>query len=54
MSQLRETFWLDSVIRLAVAVGSAPVRRAGKPGSIPGPGKNSSLKFIKIIVFGRF
>ena len=41
---LREEFRLGPVIRLCGTVGSAPVQRAGDPGSNPGPGGNFSLK----------
>ena len=36
----REEFLLDPVDRLGGLVVIAPVRRAGDPGSIPGPGEN--------------
>ena len=37
---IREEFLLGPVDRLGDLVVIAPTRRAGDPGSIPGPGKN--------------
>ena len=45
--QLREKFWPGPVIRPGGSVGSAPIRRAGDPGSNPSPEENSSLKINK-------
>ena len=46
---IREEFLPDSVDRLGGSVVIAPARRAGDPGSNPGPGENFSLKlFIQI------
>ena len=40
---IREEFWLGPVDRLGGLVVIAPARRAGDPGSNPGPGENFSL-----------
>ena len=42
--------------RLGGLVVIAPARRAGDPGSIPGPGENFSLKLLllNIVDFGMF
>ena len=40
---IREEFLLGPVDRLGGLVVIAPARRAGDPGSIPGPGKNFFL-----------
>ena len=40
-----EEFWLGPADRLGGLVVIAPARRAGDPGSIPGPGSNFSLEF---------
>ena len=37
---IREEFLLGPVDRLGGLVVTAPARRAGDPGSIPGPGEN--------------
>ena len=42
--QLRETFWLCSMIHLCGAVKSEPARRGGDLGSNPDPDDNFSLK----------
>ena len=42
----REEFLLGSVDLLGGLVVIAPVRRAGVPGSNPGPGDNFSLKLL--------
>ena len=43
---IREDFWLGPVDRLGGLVVIAPARRAGDPGSNPGPGENFSLKLL--------
>ena len=47
---IREEFWLCPVDRLGGLVVIAPARRAGDPGSNPGPGKNFSLKLLYIYI----
>ena len=41
-----EEFWLGPADRLGGLVVVVPARRAGDPGSIPGPGENFSLKLL--------
>ena len=41
--EMREEFLLDAVDRLGGLVVIAPARRAGDPGSNPGPGENFFL-----------
>ena len=41
---LTEKFWFGPLISLGGAVGSTPTRRAGDPGSNPGPYVTFSLK----------
>ena len=53
---IREEFLPGPVDRLGVLVVITPARRAGDPGSNPGPGKNFSLKslfhqIISIVLF---
>ena len=48
---LRENLWLDPVIRLGGAVGSAQAHRAGDVGSNPGPDENFYLKLIIVCLF---
>ena len=43
---IREEFWLGPMDRLGGLVVIAPARRAGDPGSNPGPGENFSLKLL--------
>ena len=43
---IREEFLLGPVDRLGGLVVIAPARRAGDPGSNPGPGENFSLKLL--------
>ena len=44
---IREEILLGPVDHLADLVVKAPARRAGDPGSNPGPGENFSLKLLK-------
>ena len=48
---LREEFLLGPVDRLGGLVVIAPARRAGDPGSNPGPGENFSLKLLNYVLF---
>ena len=43
---IREEFLLGQMDPLGGLVVIAPARRAGDPGSIPGPGENFSLKLL--------
>ena len=43
---IREEFWLGSVDILGGLMVAAPARKAGDPGSNPGPGDNFSLKLL--------
>ena len=45
---IREEFLLGQVDRLSGLVVIAPARRAGDPGSNPGPGENLFSKIINI------
>ena len=51
---IREEFWVGPVDRLGGLVVIAPARRAGDPGSIPGPGENFSLKLLIKYRFGKY
>ena len=43
---IREEFLLGPADHLGGLMVIAPARRAGDPGSIPGPGENFSLKLL--------
>ena len=45
---------LGSANCLGGTVGRAPARKAGDPGSIPGPGENFSLKVILVLNINKY